>query len=87
MRGVLSGGFLGCYELHSCSCTFLLGLRALKRTGIVVTDDLGMPELASRVGIDIWHGPELMKKMPSDQPKLLAAFKTILFSNPCHPAP
>ena len=68
MRGVLSGGFLGCYELHSCSCTFLLGLTALKRTGIVVADDLGMHELASMVGIDIWHGPELMKKMPSDQP-------------------
>ena len=24
-----------------------------------------MHELASRVGIDIWHRPELMKKMPS----------------------
>lgn len=33
------------------------------RPAIVVTDDLGMHELASMVGIDIWHGPELMKKM------------------------
>lgn len=36
------------------------------RPAIVVTDDLGMHELASMVGIDnIWHGPELMKKMLS----------------------
>lgn len=34
------------------------------RPAIVVTDDLGMHELASMVGInDIWHGPELLKKM------------------------
>ena len=36
------------------------------RPAIVVTDDLGMHELAGMVGIhDIWHGPELMKKMLS----------------------
>lgn len=35
------------------------------RSAIVVTDDLGMHELASMLGIDIWHGPELMKKMLS----------------------
>jgi len=36
------------------------------RPAIVVTDDLGMHELASMVGIDdIWHGPELLKKMLS----------------------
>ncbi len=35
------------------------------RPAIVVTDDLGMHELAAMVGIDIWHGPELMKKMLS----------------------
>lgn len=34
------------------------------RPAIVVTDDLGMHELASMVGIEgIWHGPELLKKM------------------------
>lgn len=35
------------------------------RPAIVVTDDLGMHELAAMVGIDIWHGPELLKKMLS----------------------
>lgn len=35
------------------------------RPAIVVTDDLGMHELAGMVGIDIWHGPELLKKMLS----------------------
>ena len=35
------------------------------RLDIVVTDDLGMHELAGMVGIDIWHGPEQMKKMLS----------------------
>ena len=36
------------------------------RPAIVVTDDLGMHELASMVGIDdIWHGPALLKKMLS----------------------
>ena len=36
------------------------------RPAIVVTDDLGMHELASMVGIqDIWHGHELLKKMLS----------------------
>jgi len=36
------------------------------RSAIVVTDDLGMHELANMVGIqDIWHGPELLKKMLS----------------------
>ena len=34
------------------------------RPAIVVTDDFGMHDLARMVGIhDIWHGPELMKKM------------------------
>lgn len=34
------------------------------RPAIVVTDDLGMHELAGMVGIEgIWHGPELLKKM------------------------
>jgi hypothetical protein len=38
------------------------------RPAIVVTDDLGMHELASMVGIDqIWHGHELLKKMLSAQ--------------------
>ena len=36
------------------------------RPAVVVTDDLGIHELASMVGIDnIWHGPELLKKMLS----------------------
>lgn len=35
------------------------------RPAIVVTDDLGMHELANMVGMDVWHGPELMKKMLS----------------------
>ena len=36
------------------------------RPAVVVTDDLGMHELAGMVGIiDIWHGPELLKKMLS----------------------
>ena len=35
------------------------------RSAIVVTDDLSMHELANMVDIDIWHGPELMKKMLS----------------------
>ncbi len=36
------------------------------RPAIVVTDDLGMHELANMVGIDqIWHGHELLKKMLS----------------------
>jgi hypothetical protein len=36
------------------------------RPAIVVTDDLGMHELASMVGVqDIWHGSELLKKMLS----------------------
>jgi hypothetical protein len=36
------------------------------RPAVVVTDDLGMHELASMVGIkDIWHGHELLKKMSS----------------------
>lgn len=35
------------------------------RPAIVVTDDLSMHELAAMVGIDIWHGPELLKKMLS----------------------
>lgn len=36
------------------------------RPAIIVTDDLGMHELAGMVGIgDIWHGPELLKKMLS----------------------
>ena len=35
------------------------------RPAIVVTDDLGMHELANMVGIGIWHGPELLKKMLS----------------------
>lgn len=33
------------------------------RPAIVVTDDLGMHELANMVDIDVWHGPELIKKM------------------------
>lgn len=33
------------------------------RPAIVVTDDLGMHDLAGMVGIGIWHGPELLKKM------------------------
>ena len=33
------------------------------RPAIVVTDDLGMHELANMLDIEIWHGPELMKKM------------------------
>ena len=34
------------------------------RPAIVVTDDLGMHELAGMVGIEgIWYGPELLKKM------------------------
>jgi hypothetical protein len=35
------------------------------RPAIVVTDDLGMHELAGMVGLNIWHGPELLKKMLS----------------------
>lgn len=35
------------------------------RPAIVVTDDLGMHALADMVGLDIWHGPELLKKMLS----------------------
>ena len=35
------------------------------RSAIVVTDDLSMHELANMLDIDIWHGPELMKKMLS----------------------
>ncbi|MES2877711.1 MAG: hypothetical protein V4713_04755 [Pseudomonadota bacterium] len=35
------------------------------RPAIVVTDDLGMHELADMVGMDVWHGPELLKKMLS----------------------
>ena len=35
------------------------------RPAIVVTDDLGIHELANMVGISIWHGPELLKKMLS----------------------
>lgn len=36
------------------------------RPAIVVTDDFGMHDLARMVGIDdIWHGPELLKKMLS----------------------
>lgn len=35
------------------------------RSAIVVTDDLSMHELANMVDIEIWHGPELMKKMLS----------------------
>jgi hypothetical protein len=36
------------------------------RPAVVVTDDLGMHELAEMVGIkDIWHGHELLKKMLS----------------------
>ena len=35
------------------------------RPAIVVTDDLGMHELANMLDIEIWHGPELMKKMLS----------------------
>ena len=31
----------------------------------MVTDDLGMHELANMLDIEIWHGPELMKKMLS----------------------
>lgn len=33
------------------------------RPAVVVTDDLGMHELAAMVGIEVWHGPELLKKM------------------------
>lgn len=33
------------------------------RSAIVVTDDIGMHELASLVKIKVWHGPELLKKM------------------------
>ena len=35
------------------------------RPAIVVTDDLGMHALAAMLDIEIWHGPELMKKMLS----------------------
>ncbi len=35
------------------------------RPAIVVTDDLGMHALATMLDIEIWHGPELMKKMLS----------------------
>ena len=35
------------------------------RPAIVVTDDLGMHALADMLDIEIWHGPELMKKMLS----------------------
>lgn len=36
------------------------------RPAIVVTDDLGMHELANMAGIgDVWHGHELLKKMLS----------------------
>lgn len=33
------------------------------RPAIVVTDDLGMHELANEFNIDIWHGPDLLAKM------------------------
>lgn len=35
------------------------------REAIVVTDDLGMHELASEFSIKTWHGPELLAKMRS----------------------
>jgi hypothetical protein len=35
------------------------------RPGIVVTDDLGMHQLAETFEIEIWHGHELLKKMHS----------------------
>jgi hypothetical protein len=37
----------------------------LLRNGIVVTDDLGMHQLANDFEITIWHGHQLMKKMLS----------------------
>lgn len=33
------------------------------RNAIVVTDDLGMHQLATDFGITVWHGHELLKKM------------------------
>lgn len=33
------------------------------RNAIVVTDDLGMHQLAADFGITVWHGHELLKKM------------------------
>lgn len=35
------------------------------RPAIVVTDDLGMHELAAEFEIPIWHGPDLLSKMRS----------------------
>lgn len=35
------------------------------RPAIVVTDDLGMHDLAAEFEIDIWHGPDLLSKMRS----------------------
>ncbi len=35
------------------------------RTAIVVTDDLGMHQLAKEFGLSVWHGYELLKKMLS----------------------
>lgn len=33
------------------------------RPAIVVTDDLGMHDLAKDFGIAVWHGPELLAKL------------------------
>lgn len=43
---------------------WLLALAQVK-PAIVVTDDLGMHELAKDFGIDIWHGFELLDKLRS----------------------
>lgn len=33
------------------------------RQAVVVTDDIGMHDLAKDFGITVWHGPELLAKM------------------------
>lgn len=43
---------------------WLLGLAQVK-SAIVVTDDLGMHELAKDFGISVWHGYELLDKLRS----------------------
>ncbi len=43
---------------------WLLGLAQVK-SAIVVTDDMGMHELAKDFGISVWHGYELLDKLRS----------------------
>jgi len=69
-QGILHGWVLGDvdrFTKEKRSPPSLVDCRVLAfgqiREAIVVTDDLAMHDLAAEFDIDIWHGPELLRRM------------------------